>query len=84
VASPLASGGDQQVWRAKNPDGSYTVALFNLGSADAKVSVRWSDLGVNGSATVRDLWQHHDLGKFDPGYETTLATHACQLLQIKP
>jgi alpha-galactosidase len=83
-ATPLTPAGDQQIWRAKNPDGSYAVALFNLGKSDAKISLQWSDLGLTGPASVRDLWAHHDLGKFDLGYEATLATHASQLLQIKP
>ena len=84
VATPLSQASPQQVWRVKNPDGSYTVALFNLGDAESKVGVKWADLGFPGPATVRDLWDHHDLGKFDTGYETTLASHACQLLRIQP
>jgi hypothetical protein len=84
AASPLSSYGDQQVWRVKNLDGSYTVALFNLGKDEAQVSVLWSDLGISGSALVRDLWTHQDLGKFDSGYSATLATHACQLLKVSP
>ena len=84
IASPLSQQTPQQVWRVKNPDGSCTVALFNLGEAEAKVSVAWSDLGLTGGASVRDLWQHSDLGKFDTGYDATLAPHACQLLRVKP
>jgi len=82
VATPLSQQTQQQVWRVKNPDGSYTVALFNLGDAEAKVSVAWNDLGLSGSASIRDLWQHRDLGKFDAGYDATLAPHACQLLRV--
>jgi len=84
VATPLSQTERQQVWRVKNPDGSYTVALFNLGDAESKVAVTWADLGLAGSAMVRDLWQQKDLGKFDATYEATLATHACQLLKVQP
>jgi alpha-galactosidase len=72
------------VWRVKNPDSTYTVALFNLGAAPAKVSVSWSDLGISGAATVRDLWQHSDLGKFDADYSVDLPTHASRLLHVSP
>jgi hypothetical protein len=84
VATPLTPGGLLQVWRAKNPDGSSIVALFNLSDAEAKVSVHWSDLGITGSAAVRDLWSHNDLGRQDSGYAATLASHACQLLRVQP
>jgi hypothetical protein len=84
IATPLAGQAQPQVWRAKNPDGSFTVALFNLGEADAKISVQWSDLGLAGPAAVRDLWSHHDLGKFTNNYEAALAPHACQLLHVAP
>jgi hypothetical protein len=84
VATPLSQASPQQVWRVKNPDGSFTVALFNLGDTEAKVSVAWSDLGLSGSASVRDLWQNRDLGKVETGYDTTLAAHACQLLRVQP
>jgi hypothetical protein len=84
VATPLSQASPQQVWRVKNSDGSFTVALFNLGDAPAQVGVTWTELGFSGPAAVRDLWQHRDLGKFDAGYETTLASHACQLLRVQP
>jgi hypothetical protein len=83
VATPISQSAQQQVWRVKNPDGSFTVALFNLGDAIAEVSVSWVDLNISGPAMVHDLWQHNELGKFATGYETTLNSHACELLRIQ-
>lgn len=84
VAAPFSTGTQQQVWRAYEPDGSYTVALFNLSSASATVSVNWSQLGFSGSASVRDLWNHNNLGSFTNGYSATLNTHASMLLKVVP
>ena len=84
VATPLSQQSQQQVWRVKNPDGSFTVALFNLGNTAAPVSVAWSELGLAAGASVRDLWQRSELGKFDSAYQATLAPHACQLLRVQP
>jgi hypothetical protein len=36
-ATPVSQTTNQQVWSAKNVDGSYTVALFNLDSSSATV-----------------------------------------------
>jgi len=81
-ATPLNQKTKQQVWRVKNPDGSYIVALFNLGAAPAPVEVKWSDLGLTRDVAVRDLWARQDLGQFTGSYSATLAPHACQLLYV--
>ncbi|QGR00194.1 glycoside hydrolase family 27 protein [Paenibacillus psychroresistens] len=74
---------NQQVWYANNGDGSYTVGLYNLGSAAATVTVNWNDIGLNGSATVRDLWTHTDLGTFNSSFSSTsLPSHASRLLRV--
>jgi hypothetical protein len=84
VAMPLSQRAHRQVWRAKNRDGSLTVALFNLENAPARVSVSWSELGLSTAVPVRDVWLQRDLGKFNGVYEATLASHACQLLRMTP
>ncbi|MBY8883367.1 alpha-galactosidase [Streptomyces sp. PTM05] len=77
----LTSG---QVWAAPNGDGSYTVALFNLGSSTATVTANWSDIGFTGSAAVRDLWSHTDLGSATGSFGASLAPHASRLLRVTP
>jgi hypothetical protein len=84
VATPLGQQSKQQVWRAQNPDGSFTVAFFNLGDEPGEVSVKWSELGVPGPLSVRDLWEHKDLGRLEGGYGVVLARHASQLLRLSP
>jgi hypothetical protein len=82
-AHPVSMDTEQQVWYANNGDGSYTVGLFNLGSAPATVTVNWSDIGLSGPASVRDLWSHTDLGTFDTGYSSVnLASHASRLFKV--
>lgn len=84
VATPISQAAPQQVWRVKNADGSWTVALFNLAKAPAKVTVRWSDLNFNSAAKVRDLWLHRDLGKFPEEFGADLEPHASRLLTVTP
>lgn len=80
---PVSTATEQQVWYANNGDGSYTVGLFNLGSSAATVNVNWSDIGLTGPATVRDLWSHEDLGTFDTGFSSIdLASHASRLFKV--
>ncbi len=83
-AKPISQATDQQVWYAANPDGTYTVALFNLADTPAKVTARWSDLGITGQAKVRDLWQHANLGNVKGAFSDTLAAHGSRLLRVTP
>lgn len=84
VARPVTPVGDQQVWAAKNADGSYTVALFNLAGAPASVTAGWASLGFAGSASVRDLWNKQNLGSYRDGITGALPAHGSRLFTVKP
>ncbi|MGW2895514.1 alpha-galactosidase D [Streptomyces sp. NPDC001212] len=84
VARPVTPMGDEQVWGTKNSDGSYTVALFNLGESPASVTANWASLGFTGAASVRDLWNHKDLGTYKNKITATLPAHGSRLFTVKP
>jgi alpha-galactosidase len=63
-------------------DGSHAVGLFNREQGTIKVSVKFSDLGLAEDATVRDLWQHQDLGSFHSSFSADVPQHGAVLLRI--
>ncbi|MGW3098038.1 alpha-galactosidase D [Streptomyces sp. NPDC001102] len=83
-ARPITPSDPQQVWAAKNPDGSYTVALFNLADSPAAVSASWASLGFTGKAAVRDLWNHENLGGFKDKVTEALPAHGSRLFTVTP
>ncbi|RAG84379.1 hypothetical protein DN069_17095 [Streptacidiphilus pinicola] len=83
-AHPVDQVAAQQVWSAANADGSYTVALFNLGSGTATATAHFTDLGFSGAADVQDLWSGADLGSSTGTFSASLAAHASRLLRITP
>ncbi|MEE4545870.1 ricin-type beta-trefoil lectin domain protein [Streptomyces sp. V4-01] len=84
-AHPVKQGAQQQTWWSyNNSDGSYNVALFNLAGSTANVTANWSDLGFTGSATVRDVWSHTDLGTSSGAFTASLSTHGSRLLRVTP
>ncbi|MEY9874314.1 alpha-galactosidase [Streptacidiphilus sp. MAP12-33] len=83
-ARPVDQVAQQQVWSAANADGSYTVALFNLGSGTATATAHFADLGFSGAADVQDLWAGTDLGSSTGSFSASLAGHASMLLKITP
>jgi hypothetical protein len=84
VAGAPVAIATQEVWRARQPDGSYAVALFNLGTSSTSVSATWSSMGFLGKATVYDLWSGTNLGQFSNTFSATLASDASRLLRVTP
>jgi alpha-galactosidase len=76
--------GNTPVWAQNLCDGTYYVALFNLNDSATQVSVNWTNLGFTGTASVRDLWAHQNLGNLSTGYTATLNAHASALLHVTP
>ncbi|HEY1787874.1 MAG TPA: NPCBM/NEW2 domain-containing protein [Verrucomicrobiae bacterium] len=73
-----------EVWSKDLDDGSKAVGLFNRGEDDQPVTAKWSDLGISGRQTVRDLWRQKDLGQFDNQFTTTAPWHGVVLVKISP
>ncbi|MFF5019850.1 alpha-galactosidase D [Streptomyces sp. NPDC001165] len=83
-ARPVTPSDPQQVWAAKSPDGSYTLALFNLADSPAAVTADWSSLGFTGKAGVRDLWNHENLGTYKNKITEALPAHGSRLFTVSP
>ncbi|MGW7544861.1 alpha-galactosidase D [Streptomyces sp. NPDC054770] len=83
-ARPITPSDPQQVWAAKNADGTYTVALFNLADSPSAVTADWTALGFTGKASVRDLWNHEDLGSFQNKITEALPAHGSRLFTVTP
>lgn len=73
-----------QVFYQSLPDGSYNIALFNTSSSTHDVSFKWTDLEIQGSASVHDMWSHQDLGRMDKGFTASLSTHASRMIHVVP
>jgi Alpha-galactosidase len=79
------NGAGLQVW-AKPLNGKLSkeraVVLFNRSAVAASMSVKWKDLNLVGTASVRDLWLHSDLGTLDSMYTATVPSHGVVLLKV--
>ena len=82
----VAKNGDLEVWAKQLKDGSRAVVLLNRSGAEQKISVDWAELGYPDhlSASVRDLWQHKDLGKVTGNFSAAVASHGVVMISVKP
>ena len=79
----IAKSGDQEVWAKALLDGGQAIGLFNRGGAPAKITVKWTDLGMKTApASARDLWAHDDLKLDGAEYSVTVPAHGVVMLKI--
>lgn len=58
------------------------VALLNRNSTAQNITVNFSDIGLSGEVTVRDLWAKEDKGSFTGSYTMMVPSHGAGLLKI--
>jgi alpha-galactosidase len=74
--------GAAEIWAKALSEGAGAVALFNRGASLATISVRWSELGLNGRYQARDLWKGVDLPDATNSYSAEVPSHGSVLLKI--
>ena len=72
----------REVWSKDLESGAKAVGLFNRGEMPATVTVKWADLGLAGTQTVRDLWRQKDMGRYRREFTTMVPRHGVVLLRI--
>lgn len=73
---------ESQKWKGQLPDGTWVVGLFNRENSPQERSINFaSDLGITNKASVRDLWEHKDLGEMD-SLTVQVPVHGCIILKI--
>lgn len=65
-------------------DGSKAAGLFNItDSLTRKLSVKWSELGIEGKYIVRDLWRQKDLGIFKDEFSADVKPHGVVMISLR-
>ena len=82
-ATSLSADGSIRVYVKPMVDGSK-VGVFNLGSKDSTVIVRFSALSLLGAHSVRDLWRQQDVGQFEEQFQVAVAPHGAEMFRIRP
>ena len=79
----VAEEGPLEIWMKPLAGGSKAVGLFNRGTYEASITVRFEQLGIGESAAVRDLWARRDLGNFHSAFETTVPRHGVVFIRVR-
>ncbi len=58
------------------------VALLNRNSSASNITVTFSNIGLSGAVTVRDLWAKADRGSYSNSYTMSVPAHGTGMLKI--
>ena len=78
----VARHGPLEVLAKDLEDGSKAVGLFNRGELQTWMTVKWSDLRINGPRRVRDLWRQKDLGRYQREFRALVPPHGVVLVRL--
>jgi len=59
------------------------VGMFNIADNAHKVTIDFSQLGIKGKVSARDLWKHTELGVSKNQITQIINAHGCLLLKLK-
>ena len=82
----LFAKGDQVAWMADVPGTKAKyLAVFNTGdTATGEIAIKWTDLGLGGNCTVRDLWAKKDQGSVKDGQTFKVQPHSAAMFKVTP
>ena len=85
VATKVRDDGDLEVYAKELHDGSQAVLLLNRGAATADMtfSPRRDLQAPMDRYSVRDLWQHRDLGAYDIPFTAEVQSHEARVYRIR-
>jgi hypothetical protein len=69
---------------AAAPVTNAPVAVDPAAKLPAEVSLTLADIGITGSASVRDIWNQKDLGNVTGTVSEIVNSHGAVLLRIHP
>ncbi|MEO7099388.1 MAG: glycoside hydrolase family 27 protein [Luteolibacter sp.] len=72
-----------EIWVKPLKNGRKAIGLFNRSASAQSVELDWTDAGLTGKHSLRDLWSHKDLGAFDGKYAAQVPSHGAVLLLVK-
>jgi alpha-galactosidase len=75
---------DELILEKPLEDGSIAVGLFNLSDGPRRITASLTDLGLNGSRKVRDLWRQKEIGDMTDSFSHEVARHGVFLVRISP
>jgi len=74
--------GPLEIWAKPLANGNQAVGLFNRGESPVKMTLDLGVIGVSGTARLRDLFAHENLGTIQHSYTAEVPKHGVVLVRV--
>lgn len=81
----IKNSNGKQIWTRPlggESSGKIAVALYNSSNSEQTIDLDFKDVGIDGEASVRDVWQKKDLGLITKGLSSNVPSHGVTFLII--
>ena len=75
--------GGFQIWVKELKDGEKAICFFNRSKKEWNLKPDWASYGVDGSAQLRDLWKHEDIGNAGAVSNITVPSHDVVVFRMR-
>lgn len=82
-ARRVTQGNGTEIWVKTLEDGGTAVGLFNRSAASTNIELGWTAVGLTGKQTLRNLWTHKDLGRFDGEFSAEVPAHGVLFMKAR-
>lgn len=79
----VQKSGDVETWTKPLSDGSTAVAVFNRGDSKAGIPVQWSQLGLGGRRSKRELWTGDELHTRQDFSVVDIPRHGVRIFRVE-
>ncbi len=75
--------GEQEIWVRQLASDAQAVGLFNRAAEEARITVKWSDLGIQKPPSqIRDLWAHRVIQVTGSQFAANVPGHGVVLFRV--
>ncbi len=79
----VLKSGEQEIWTRPLFDGGRAIGLFNRSGDSKKITVNWSEIGLQTPPVgARDLWAHDDVKLSGSAYSVMVPAHGVVMLRV--
>ncbi len=74
---------DLEIWVKELANGDTAVGIMNVYHLARPITFNFSDAGLKGAYTLRDVWRQKDIGTFTDSFTTVVPGHATLVLRLR-
>ncbi len=82
MATRVRHSDAEEVWAKPLADGSWAVGLYNVSEDPKLMSISWSELGITGDWTIRNLWSQRNVGRSSKQFQARVGRHGVILVRL--